>query len=269
MQVRDHFLSHETFTLKPGSFPGMLRTTPVPNRDVIGNYYTSEKYFSHTDSGGGIVGQLYRWVRNYQLAQKIRRLTKGTRGDARFLDIGTGTGALVHRLHALGKDAWGVEPFAKAEHSNIVDSLDKVTGTFDVISLFHVLEHDHNPADLLKKVKALSAPGARIHIAVPNHASADARHYKKNWGGYDVPRHLSHWSRSSLERYVSHFGFTLQSSKPMWFDAPYVCYLSETYTGRSKAVAFLIGMLIGSWSNIRAVFTGQTSSRTYIFHFEP
>jgi hypothetical protein len=83
-------------------------------------------------------------------------------------------------------------------------------------------------------------------IAVPNYISADARLYGPLWAGYDVPRHLYHFSPGSMRSLLKRHGFRFQSMHPQWFDSFYVSMLSEQYkTGKS-------GLVKGVWNGLRS-----------------
>ena len=77
------------------------------------------------------------------------------------------------------------------------------TASFDVITLWHVLEHLPNLDKDIKTFKKLLKPNGRIIVAVPNFKSYDAGHFKKFWAAYDVPRHLWHFSKESIPKVFS------------------------------------------------------------------
>ena len=100
-------------------------------------------------------------------------------------------------------------------------------------------------------------------MAVPNRASFDSKAYREHWAAWDVPRHLYHFNHNSLENLMKEKGFTLISKHPLWLDSYYVSYLSSKY---KKSIFPLINSLvIGSLSNILAIFTSKYSSSFYIF----
>lgn len=191
-----------------------------------------------------------------------------------ILDVGCGTGDFIGYLKSRGYRAMGVEPSIRARElavSNnavvIVPSLEAVPalGQFDVITMWHVLEHVHDVRETLRKVHARMAPGALFVIAVPDRQSWDAEHYGADWAAYDVPRHLSHFRRKDVRRLLAEQGFELLAIRGMWFDAPYVSILSERHRGTRKVLSIIRGALFGCFSNLIALVSDKpTSSSLYM-----
>uniref|UniRef100_UPI0035941213 class I SAM-dependent methyltransferase n=1 Tax=Aquiflexum sp. TaxID=1872584 RepID=UPI0035941213 len=155
----------------------------------------------------------------------------------KLLDIGCGTGYFIK---AASNQKWrvtGIEPNPIAREISIkknikvFESIDQIRKDkkFDVITLFHVLEHIHELRKTGKKlVKHLKNYGNLI-IAVPNHNSFDANLYGTNWAAYDVPRHLYHFDLKSMQRFADEIEMKIVETKPMKFDSYYVSLLSEKY----------------------------------------
>jgi SAM-dependent methyltransferase len=129
---------------------------------------------------------------------------------------------------------------------------------YDVITLWHVLEHVHSLHDYLRQFHTLLKENGCLLIAVPNYRSGDAAHYDQYWAAYDVPRHLYHFSPKSMRTLVEKHGFRVQRVLPMWFDSFYVSMLSETYkNGNSRLpVAFWQGIR----SNLKALGDREKAS---------
>ena len=121
---------------------------------------------------------------------------------------------------------------------------------FDVITLWHVLEHVHELHDYIEQFKKILKPGGNLIIAVPNFTSDDAKHYGKYWAAYDVPRHLYHFSPDSMKVLMSRHGLVVKNTYPQWFDSFYVSMLSEQYkNGKSNLIK---GGFAGLLSNFKA-----------------
>ena len=133
---------------------------------------------------------------------------------------------------------------------------------FDVITLWHVLEHVENLKNTIKFLKGLLLPGGRIVVAVPNYKSYDAEFYKEYWAAYDVPRHLWHFSQKAIRKLFLEAEMVVEETLPMKFDSYYVSLLSEKYkTGKSNPIkAFYRGFL----SNRSAKSTTEYSSLIYV-----
>jgi 2-polyprenyl-3-methyl-5-hydroxy-6-metoxy-1,4-benzoquinol methylase len=102
-------------------------------------------------------------------------------------------------------------------------------GTYDAITLWHVLEHVHQLHAYIERFHHLLTAEGKIFIAVPNYTSADSAAYRNYWAAYDVPRHLYHFSPQSIEKLVQQHRLKLVHKKPMWFDAFYISLLSSKY----------------------------------------
>ena len=120
--------------------------------------------------------------------------------------------------------------------------------TFDVITMWHVLEHVSDLQGQIRELERILRPGGLLIIAVPNYKSYDAKFYSEYWAGYDVPRHLWHFSKKSIERIFSNNSFSLIHEKALKFDAYYVSLLSEKYKS-------------GSWNPLSALRTGFKSNQ--------
>ena len=272
LTVNDHAVSGEQFYLVVNDDYGFLETYPKPSENKLANYYKSEDYISHTDSRRNFFEKLYHAIRHISLNRKVRLLNSLVTNSKTLLDVGCGTGNFLRAAKKCGWQIYGIEPNEKArEIANmktdtiVLDALQTETfkeHSFDVISLWHVLEHLPNLHEQLAIFKRLLKPNGILLVAVPNHKSFDALYYKSNWAAYDVPRHLWHFSRHSISKLVSKENMFVCKTRPMWFDAFYVSLLSEKYkTGRMN---FIKAFLIGCLSNIKSLYTKEASSLIYV-----
>jgi 2-polyprenyl-3-methyl-5-hydroxy-6-metoxy-1,4-benzoquinol methylase len=179
-----------------------------------------------------------------------------------LLDYGCGTGELLKAAKKRGWKVTGIELSEKARNQanyklegKVKESIDDLRkdSNFDIITLFHVLEHIHDLRKTTKKILNHLKSDGYLIIAVPNHESWDGKHYGKFWAGWDVPRHLYHFNTSSIERFKNEFGLELKEIKPMKFDSFYVSLLSEGYLDKYS------GLLTRYW---RAFFNGLKSNRS-------
>ncbi|WP_454980366.1 class I SAM-dependent methyltransferase [Capnocytophaga haemolytica] len=268
MKITDYSVSHQSFTLVYNEALDLYETTPPPHN--LAAYYESPDYISHTDGKRTLFERIYQLVKNYQLRQKRRLVTTTVQGNIRLLDIGEGTGDFVRICNAHPRiTAEGVEPNAKARARAaekgiaLTESYEQLLPhSYDVITLWHVLEHIPNLQTELDKITALLKDGGTLIIAVPNYRSWDAQHYGTYWAAYDVPRHLYHFSKTSIERIFAPRRFTLTATRPMLFDAFYVSMLSEQYRIGKKS--FLKGILNGLRSNAYGRRKKEYSSHIYV-----
>jgi len=261
-EVLDHSVSGECFHLVRCGGCGLIRTADAPPREAIGPYYRSEAYVSHTDSARGLVNWLYHRVRRFTVAGKRRMAERVVGGrTGRVLDYGCGTGAFLAAMRDAGWDVTGLEPDETARanaarlHGLDVSPPEALKalpdGCFEVVTLWHVLEHVHDLQGTLAHLSRVLAPGGRIFIAVPNPLSLDAAHYGTAWAAWDVPRHLWHFTPAALQGLLARQGLRVERRLPMWFDAFYVSMLSEGYArGRQR---LLPALLTGLRSNLAAL----------------
>ncbi len=266
LSAKDHTVSQKEFSICHCNACTARFTQDVPEQDAIGAYYASDNYVSHSDTKKGIINGLYHLVRKRTLVSK-RRLVMNEVGllKGEILDIGCGTGAFLNSMKEAGWTITGLEPDTAARNKAI-DLYDihpresgklfeLMPGTYQAITMWHVLEHVHELHAYIKQMGELLAPNGKLFIAVPNYTSADANIYKENWAAYDVPRHLYHFSPQSMEKLLHLHGLKLTAVKPMWFDSFYVSMLSEQYkNGKGNILkAVFNGFLsnLKAWGNTR------------------
>lgn len=264
---KDYTVSKTEFTLIYNKELEMLSTTPIPKN--LSTYYESEEYISHTDSNKTLIDKIYKIVRNYTLGKKLKLINSFNTTHKTILDIGAGTGDF---LNICKKNKWevsGVEPsknattIAKQKNINLKPTIDNYQNKrFDIITMWHVLEHITNLNEYITTLKKLLKPDGVLIIAVPNYKSYDAKYYGKYWAAYDVPRHISHFSKTSIKKLFNKVEMKVIKILPMKFDSYYVSLLSEKYKhGKLKPIkSFLLGLT----SNLKAKTTKEYSSLIYI-----
>lgn len=268
----DYTVSHETFQIVQCKNCGLGITNPRPENSQLGKYYESNEYISHSGTASGI-GKLYRIVRSISLKRK-RSLLEKLSPNKKSLDYGCGTGEFVRELNKNGWDAYGIEPSTPARTkaldlnpAKIFQELTELNeAKFDVITLWHVLEHIPNLHQIIPAIKSSLKPGGTLVIAVPNPQSPDSQYYREKWAAYDVPRHLWHFQKKSMEQLMKAHGFKIAEILPMKFDAFYVSMLSEKYRNNHKLslTGIIKGFVHGLTSNIKAAKTNNYSSLIYI-----
>lgn len=269
LQVKDYTVSHENFDIAICTNCTAAFTQNVPTQNSIGTYYQSQNYISHSDTKDGLISKIYHSVRNVTLKSKKNIVEKYTAIQAgKLLDIGAGTGAFVHIMEQHNWQVVGLEPdkiaITNAKNKYNIDLQNpenlftQPAVSYNAITLWHVLEHIHTLHEYFATFNKLLQANGKLFIAVPNFTSYDAQHYKQFWAGYDVPRHLYHFSPQSMQQLAAQHGFSIEKYLPMWFDSTYVAMLSEQYkTGKANFVkAFCIGML----SNAKAIFNPKKCS---------
>ena len=263
----DYTVSKESYEVMLNEEYGMLVTSPVPSN--LETYYISDSYISHTDSKKSFIDRIYQLVKNYTLKQKVKLINSFNTESKTILDVGAGTGDFLKVCKKNNWDAYGIEPSDKArkiaaekEINLKQDKSELKNELVDVITLWHVLEHIPNLIEYIDQLKKLLKPNGVLLIAVPNYKSYDAEYYKEYWAAFDVPRHLWHFSKESIQKLFSQVNMNVEKILPMKFDSFYVSLLSEKYKNKKNKSfkAFLTGLK----SNLKAKKDGEYSSLIYI-----
>jgi 2-polyprenyl-3-methyl-5-hydroxy-6-metoxy-1,4-benzoquinol methylase len=273
LTVKDYTVSQEQFKIVTCKKCGFKFTNPRPDGEAIGEYYKAESYISHTNTSKGLISKIYQEVRKFTLKGKLNLINRLSPKNGKLLDVGCGTGMFLNVARENGWKVNGIEPDAGAraiaEENNQIKIKQEILGsfeneTFEVITLWHVLEHVHELNATIDWLKERLSKEGSLLIAVPNHESKDAEIYQEQWAAYDVPRHLYHFSQKSIKELFANYGFELKEILPMKFDSFYVSMLSTKYqTGK---INFLKAFMDGLKSNILAEGNNQNySSLIYVF----
>jgi SAM-dependent methyltransferase len=262
-------VSHREFELSRCSSCGFIFTSAPPDETEIGNYYESDDYISHSDSGESFLDKVYQAVRKLMLNRKRKLIIQNShKSTGNILDIGCGTGHFLNEMKRSGWNTTGIEISAKARKYAIakfgleVFSPDYTrslpAGSFDCITLWHVLEHFHDPFWYFGEIKRLLKPGGIVVTALPNSSSYDAVHYGRNWAAFDVPRHLWHFDPETFSLFASKAGFISTDLRVLPFDVFYISILSE----KQKRSAFpsLFGLTMGKMYFLLSLFSKKKGS---------
>ena len=267
LSCKDHAVSGEVYKVMINKEYDMLVTTPVPKN--LASYYKSENYISHTDSKKSLLDKVYQIVKNTTLKRKLKLIDSFKTSSKNILDVGSGTGDFLKVCKNNSWSVFGVEPnldarnIAAKKGITLQENLSELKNIqFDVITLWHVLEHVENLSETIFLINKMLAENGKIVIAVPNFKSDDANYYKDFWAAFDVPRHLWHFSQKSIHLLFENENMTIEKILPMKFDSFYVSMLSEKY--KTGKLNFLIGFWRGFVSNWKARKTSEYSSLIYI-----
>lgn len=218
----------EKFQLVECEDCGLEFINPRPSPAIIGEYYPDD-YGAHQEvprplrkwqrlagapdaPAPGLLRRIHLHVRQNMHWYLIPRFE----GGGRVLDIGCGSGKLLDTLKQLGWETYGVEssPAAVARaqargHNVVVGRAEErhFDGDFDLVYLWHVLEHTHDPSKVLSNIRAMIRPGGRFHLCVPNKKSIHAWMFGRNWWSTDAPRHLYQFEKRTLRAYLEKAGF--------------------------------------------------------------
>ncbi len=271
METQDYFLTQEKFSIVECKACSFKFTNPRPLENELAKYYKSEAYISHSDSSEGLFNKVYQKVRKYTLCKKYKLITD-FKAKGKILDIGCASGNFLSIFKENGWETVGVEPneeireYAKNKFGLNVypeDYLKQMPeNEFDVITMWHVLEHVFDLDARMRDLKRLLKKDGILIIAVPNADCLDAQIYDKYWAAYDVPRHLYHFTQKSIETLLANYDFKIKEIKPMIFDAYYVSLLSEKY--RNKKMNWIHAISNGFKSNLNSLGKNNQSSLIFV-----
>jgi 2-polyprenyl-3-methyl-5-hydroxy-6-metoxy-1,4-benzoquinol methylase len=208
-----------TFTLVECCSCNLLYQNPRPGPDTIGTFYPPE-YNLYIPPPWANPNLLKKLLHLYGIKKRwafVEHHAPQRSGKRRVLDVGCATGVFL----ATGSDAWqkvGVELSAQAaEQARRQFGLTVYPGTleqaplsgqqFDVITMWDVLEHLHQPVASLMHIRELLRPDGIFVARVPNLSSYDARLCGRYWGGLEQPRHLFIPDEQTLTRMLEQAGF--------------------------------------------------------------
>jgi SAM-dependent methyltransferase len=203
---------HETVLAAPDSPFRVVRcrrcglhfTNPRPTLESIGEFYPPQ-YRPHS-------GQAHyqRPLRSWYPLDWLQAPAHGA-NRPRLLDFGCGAG---HFLAAMDRAGWEVtgldvsstavaairDEIGLAAFAGSLPHEDFEPASFDCITMWHSLEHVHDPLRILGEARRLLVPGGRLLVAVPNFAGWSRRRFLHDWFGLDLPRHLTHFEPATLTR---------------------------------------------------------------------
>jgi SAM-dependent methyltransferase len=196
---------------------GLCFTNPRPSARSIVQFYPAVYRTRRAPRPGEWKGGRIRPIKRWCQPRQERRLLTGPR-QGRLLDFGCGGGAFLERMHHQGWQVTGIDVSPAAIQSIRTElGLPALLGTlphhqlqpasFDVITMWHSLEHVHNPREVLQQAYFLLAPGGKLLVAVPNIDSLPFRWFGSSWYGLDLPRHLTHFSPQTLQAMLERAGF--------------------------------------------------------------
>jgi 2-polyprenyl-3-methyl-5-hydroxy-6-metoxy-1,4-benzoquinol methylase len=217
--VARDYITQDEFGICLCSACGLTVTIPTATAQLAKYYPTS--YYGIESRGRRFPGAV-EWLQAVLYQWRARSVELLLRRKGRVLDIGCGPGALLHEFRKRGWQVHGTELSEDAAwyarevlqlpvEVAPMNILPWAEGTFDAVVLFHVLEHIPDPAGLLREVSRVLQSRGVLLVSVPNFGSVEAQLATKNWFHLDVPRHLTHFTKATLERALVETGFCIGS----------------------------------------------------------
>ena len=249
-----------SFTYRRDGDAGVIFCDPLPTDEELayyyGNVFNYQWYFDHRRQKR--VQGWHRWKRTGN------RLQDAGTGQRRLLDVGCGHGWYVL---ASSKDGWKAEGMDYPSETSVatwrrlginvtqgtVETAPFPPGQFDVVSMWHVLEHTRDPEATIRHLLRLLAPGGKMVIAVPNLACRGFALKGADWTWIQLPYlHIWHFSPKALTTLLERLGMTVETVETSdtwdaqwWFDGPgqhklhRVCY--RYIGGMASRLARLLG----------------------------
>lgn len=268
--------TQEEFSLLICNKCGLIKTHPQIPKDQISDYYSSHTYDSHKKKNSKLkfFDTLYHFAQKLNFRHKYsiikRALYSNTKGH-KLLDYGCGNGNFLEFVQEKFYSVKGVEfeklmiEYCQSKGLDVKSEEEFFLENekYDVITLFHVLEHLYNPETYLRKFNSLMNHKGILVIALPNPNSFDSNYYKSDWAAWDVPIHVYHFTQGVIIQMAKAAGFKFLFKSPLYLDAFYVSVLSEKV--KHTKLPFLRGILIGALSNVAAMISTEYSSLIYVF----
>jgi 2-polyprenyl-3-methyl-5-hydroxy-6-metoxy-1,4-benzoquinol methylase len=195
---------------------------PRPSREELKDLYDRDYFASQYDEGVDPGSpEFKKWL---SLLDHRVRFFKSKKAHGRLLDIGCGNGYFLALCRNKGYDVQGIDISEWAAtyatktlglqvHVGQIDAVELPGKYFDIITLWHSLEHTRDPRYIIERAKSWLKSNGILVIEVPNYEGRDARSYGKDWIGWQFPFHFFHFTPTSLKRLLSEYGFRVVKTK--------------------------------------------------------
>jgi 2-polyprenyl-3-methyl-5-hydroxy-6-metoxy-1,4-benzoquinol methylase len=202
----------------------LIRLEPRPSEQESSKYYPPEYWFAPEQDTASKMEEAYRRFVLRDHVNFVMRAVENSGEPGLVVDVGCGGGLLLRMLRERGLPVLGLEKSHRAANAAwkrnhvavVCGDLSEgpiERGTCAVVTMFHVLEHLHEPVSYLRSARDLLVPGGRLVIQVPNASSWQFLMFGEHWNGVDVPRHLVNYRQRDLEHLLGYCGFEVVRRK--------------------------------------------------------
>ncbi len=211
-EVKNFDSAGGSFSLMKCCHCGLVRTEPFLTGAALAEYYTTDYYGSADAKFSPLAEKMVSMLNRFKAKSFYKKFPSGSR--CKMLDVGPGRGAFLASMGLLGVECYGVERAEFPQNDDLpftlyrgdLKDLSLPLGSFDAVTMWHVLEHLENPREMIEQAVLLLKPGALLLVAVPNFSSWQSRWFGSSWFHLDVPRHLHHFSADWLTRQFDSIG---------------------------------------------------------------
>ena len=241
---------------------------PRPTAGEISTYYNSTEYDPHNVKKNDKWGKLYKWVQKVALRWKFSKIASFYR-NGKLLDIGGGNGEFTSFMALKGWDVVLQDNISNLNDINDTKGVSKVknlqmiksTEHFNVITLWHSLEHIHNIEELFSNLNRMLTIDGILLIAVPNLKAPENTFYSTNWAPFDAPRHLYHFQLETLDNLMKKSNFKIVRKYSLFQDTPYNILLSMA---KLTPFQFIKGIFVLCYSIIVTLLNGPDQSSSLL-----
>jgi len=223
-QAQDFDTALDSFPVRRCQQCGLVYTAAITD-DVLAAAYSQSYYGSEKAKFLSLIETMVK-VGHHRQAKKILDLYNHqqfgqdvTAQPVSVLDIGCGRALLLQEFDKLGTDCLGIErdefPGTKRHeidiHIGALHDAELFEQCFDIIIIWHVLEHITELGSLLEELPRHLNPGGLLVVSVPNYSSWQSRFFKQHWFHLDIPRHVTHFEKQWLEKSLDSMGLEIIS----------------------------------------------------------
>lgn len=200
---------------------------PQPKEAELPAFYPESYWQAGLPGRLGAVERFYRWavLRDHVtfIRQTARRIP-GSSGPPRLLDVGCGSGMLLEAVRRRGFAVTGIDVSPDAARAaeeahgipvrvGALESMAFETGSFDIVTMFHTIEHVADPRNTLAEACRVLQPDGRLILQAPNIRSWQSRLLGSRWHGLDIPRHTIDYSPNAIRRLLEACGFRMERAR--------------------------------------------------------
>ncbi|MCY4162272.1 MAG: class I SAM-dependent methyltransferase [Flavobacteriaceae bacterium] len=268
-QVKDHAQSQKTFNIY-WNHERTIAQTDVEHIENMEDYYSSD-YMSFHSKTLSLHNKLYGVIRQWMHHRKWKLITSHfKKKNLKVLDFGAGGGYFadflkkrVETVDLIESNHRAVSQCLEKGH-RVFKKLKELPGneTYQVMTMWHVLEHLNNPKETIRRMKEYLEENGVLVIAVPNIQSFDAQKYKACWAAWDVPRHRWHFTPQGLIGLLKEAEFQILQKRTLFFDGFYISQLSEKNKG--SQFWFIKGLFWGAASYVWGLMSGNYSTMVLV-----